>query len=161
MPSAVHEDQEAVETYNFYKYYKACDLDCDLYITLLPYNGIKTVSVLMNYQNPLDINSKMTMLPTWQNKPTWTASLKYGSIITIEGAEPYFFEKHGKKANMHGTSAEIKPTSKGYYYIGVQSYEEVDYTISVTTKPHNASREDGKNSTDEQFLDIDTLYLGP
>jgi hypothetical protein len=49
--------------------------------------------VLVNFEDTSDIaqnNSKV--LPTWQNNPVWTISLKVGSVITIEGTEPYFFE---------------------------------------------------------------------
>ena len=55
----------------------------------------------------------------------------------------------------------MKPTSKGYYYIGVQSYDEISYSISVTTKQHNALLEDGKSTSEETFLDIDPIYIGP
>lgn len=52
--------------YNFYKYYKSCDLSCDLVIELDPTSGSGSVlSVLINYDNPVDINANMTKLPTW------------------------------------------------------------------------------------------------
>jgi hypothetical protein len=136
-------------------------MDCDLRINIQPQSGFGSViSVLVAYDNPSDINTNMTQLPTWQSDTAaWTASLKSGSIITIEGSEPYFFEHNGQLANKTGTAAELKATSIGYYYIAVQSYEEVSYTIQVDTVDHDGWEEFGTNST--KFFDIDEVFLGP
>ena len=83
--------------YKYYKFYKACDMECDVILDIFPLSSYGSVlSVLINYQDPFDISKNMTKLPTWKNDPIWTISLKSGSEITIEGTEPYFFEHHGK-----------------------------------------------------------------
>lgn len=133
-------------------------MDCDLYIELVPSSFGKVLTLLVNYENPEDVTTEMTHLPTWNNKPAWSASLKTSSIIRIEGAEPYFFEHHGMKSKQD-ESSELKPESKGYYYIGIQSEEAVRYTINVYTKPHNSLEEDGVASP-QPVMDFDHVYLG-
>ena len=90
-------DEADITNYNFYKYYKACDMECDLRIDIDMESGFGSVlSLLVAYENPKDINTNMTTLPTWQSKTAaWTVSMKASSVTTIEGSEPYFFENNG------------------------------------------------------------------
>ena len=46
----------------------------------------------------------------------WTATVASGSVLTIEGTEPEFFQ------DRNGNDKQENATSKGYYYIGIQSY---------------------------------------
>ncbi len=55
------------------------------------------MSALINFSSLNDISGGMTKLPTWQNKPVWTASLKSGAAITIEGTEEWFREYYNKQ----------------------------------------------------------------
>lgn len=99
--------------------------------------------MLVNYENREDLSQNIK-LPTWQNHPAWSASLKIGSDIIIEGDEPWF-----------GESQEA--TSRGYFLIGVHSYASATFAITATTVTHNSLREDGTNATS---LEIEQLYLG-
>ena len=83
-------------------------------------------------------------------------SLKVSSFIRIEGNEPYFFEHNGIKKS-DGTESDA--TSRGYYYIGIHSYEAVKYSIRVFTKKHNLMSEDGTKDN-SSLIDVDPLYLG-
>jgi hypothetical protein len=95
-------------------------------------------------------------LPTWNNDPVWSASLKLGSLITIEGNEPWFYEHHGTKANSQNEEDEDAAVSSGYYIIGVQSYSDVSYYIEAKTKIKSHFT---FNATDKP-LNIKQLYLG-
>ena len=83
--------------YKFYKFFKACDTECDLNIFIYPHesNG-NLLSVLINYEDLTDSSINQTSLPTWQNDPAFTATLKVSSIITVEGNEPWFYENHSR-----------------------------------------------------------------
>lgn len=99
-------------------------------ITVLPTPSEGAVfSVLIGYEDPEDITSAVTKLPTWQNKPPWTVSLRVGNTIIVEGTEPYFFEHHGKVNDTNGKASKIDAKSSGYYYIAIHSYEALSYTI--------------------------------
>ena len=58
-----------MDRYKFFKFYKSCDLDCDLAIDVYPHGSFaRTVNVLVNYENPDDptaANGGMNLLPTW------------------------------------------------------------------------------------------------
>lgn len=81
-------------------FYKTCGQDCDITLNVYPH-GLhdKVLAVLVNYQDPRDKEGIATKLPTWSTNPTWQVSIKYSSMITIEGTEPYFYshEKHYNK----------------------------------------------------------------
>lgn len=113
-------------------------------------NWGSVLSVLVNYQDPEEL-AQSVKLPTWQNNPAWTASLKAGSEITIEGDEPWFAEHHAK-ANRSAS------TSKGYFLIGVHSYSDVTFSIAASTRVHDSVAEDGTASASLQY---EQLFLGP
>lgn len=90
-------DDGELSRYRFYKFFKACDVECDLEIFVYPQtSGGEVISVLINYEDLTDASLDVARLPTWNNEPAWSASLKVGSVITIEGNEPWFYEHHGK-----------------------------------------------------------------
>jgi hypothetical protein len=90
-----------------------------------------------------------TKLPVWNNDPAFTATLKVASVITVEGNEPWFYEHHGKDSTA---------VSRGYYYIGVQSYSNVSFTIEMTTSQKLS--DNGKSVLFDTPLDLKQLYLG-
>lgn len=114
-------DESDLSRYSFFKYYKGCGKDCDIVIEVEPISTLDSVvSVLVNFENPQDLGSGITKLPTWENSPDWTVSLKRSSIITIEGDEPLFEERNIS-------------SSSGIYYIAVHSYDELDFSIKIRT----------------------------
>ena len=96
----------------------------------------------------------MAKLPTWNNEPVWSASLKLGSVITIEGNEPYFYEHHSMSPD--DENSENAPVSRGYYLIGIQSYSDVSYIIKVQTTYMNHFSED----PNDRPLNAIQLYSG-
>ena len=87
-------------------------------------------------------------MPLWQNHPAWSASLKVSSEIIIEGDEPWFIEHSQLKKN------STKPTSIGYFLIGIQSYESVEFAISVKTVQNSLKK------TNSTRIEVETLYQG-
>jgi hypothetical protein len=112
--------------YKFYKFFKSCDEECDLEIYVFPQSGNgELISVLVNYEDLTDASLDVAKLPTWNNEPVWSASLKLGSVITIEGNEPWFYEHHGPKSSDNNDDDEEdeeddnRAISRGYFIIGV------------------------------------------
>ena len=83
---------------------------------------------MVNYEDLTDSALNQTKLPTWQNDPAFTAAVKAASVISIEGNEPWFYEHHGQQLT------DEKAVSRGYFYIGVQSYKNMSYSIEVATQ---------------------------
>ena len=131
--------------YRFFKFYKACDLDCDLVIDFYPATTIThSVNILVNFEHP-EV-PKARVLPTWQNNPAWTIGLKTSQRIIIGSTESWFkknrFTKDGKKLPL---------TSKGWYIIGVQSSKDMSFVISARTL---------NNGQKGKQIDIEKVYLG-
>lgn len=153
--SGLSRSDNDLSRYKFYKYFKSCDVECDLEIFVFPQTSSgELISVLVNYEDLTDMKLDTADLPTWNNDPAWSASFKVGSVITIEGNEPWFYEHHGKAVN-DDTDTE-RATSRGYYIIGVQSYYDVSYVIEVTTKFKDHFFE---NESDKP-IDAKQLFVG-
>lgn len=58
--------ENGLSGYKFYKFFKACDTECDLNIFVYPHESSgNLISVLINYEDLTDSSLNQTNLPTW------------------------------------------------------------------------------------------------
>lgn len=127
--------------YKYYKFYKACDSECDMEITVEPKHLYQPLLMLVDVADTVN-----GTLPTKTGNVSWVKQVWQKTSLVIQGDDQALLLKKGNN------------TTKGtLFIIGIYTAQsDTDFTIMIHTFPHVTKEQIARGD----HLGLTRLYLG-